>query len=135
MSETYFDVNGKEYTLDEVEKIVPQGCYCYTPIKYPCKENGFKYETKLCPFLDWLKQNDIQDYYDYQQTGYCHFLKLGDWFDKDDGKEEEIIHLERYNKVPIKVNSKQNGTMLLWDACKECGINDEIDLNDLEDEN
>lgn len=75
-------------------------------------------------FLDWLKRNDIKDFYDFQTTGYCHFLKLGDWFDKIDGKEEEIIHLERYNKEPIKVNSKQDGTMILWDSCKECGIND-----------
>ena len=31
-----------------------------------------------------------------QLRGYCHFLKKGDWM--------------------------KDGTMLLWDACKECGI-------------
>ena len=32
-----------------------------------------------------------------QQNGYCEYLHLGDWMD--------------------------NGTTLLWDSCKECGIN------------
>jgi hypothetical protein len=34
-----------------------------------------------------------------QERGYCHFLKTGDWF--------------------------SNGTSLLWDMVKECGINEE----------
>ena len=32
----------------------------------------------------------------HQENGYCHFLKCGDWED--------------------------DGTLLLWDSCKECGI-------------
>ena len=41
---------------------------------------------------------------DNQESGYCSFLELGDWM--------------------------ENGTSLLWDQCKECGINydDENDL-------
>lgn len=125
LEETYYDTEGTEYTLEEAEKVIPSGCYCYTPIKTPCPENNYVYETKLCPFLDWLKRSDITNIDDFQNTGYCHFLKVGDWFDNTSGKEEEIIHLERYNKEPIKVNSKQDGTDILWDSCKECGINND----------
>ena len=34
-----------------------------------------------------------------QLNGYCHFLKIGDWH--------------------------ENGTTLLWDQVKECGINED----------
>lgn len=37
----------------------------------------------------------------YQGNGYCSFLELGDWM--------------------------ENGTSLLFDQCKECGINDDSD--------
>lgn len=122
-----YDVDNNEYTEEEAIKVIPKGIYCYKTTREPCKENGYKLETKLCPFLDWLKRSDIKNFYDFQNTGYCHFLQLGDWFDKKSGKEEEIIHLERFKKETVKVNSKQEGTDLLWDSCKECGINDDLD--------
>jgi hypothetical protein len=36
-----------------------------------------------------------------QMNGYCEYLELGDWM--------------------------EGGTMLLWDQCKECGINNDDD--------
>lgn len=36
-----------------------------------------------------------------QEFGYCSFLTVGDW--------------------------EPNGTMLLWDSCKECGINEGLE--------
>lgn len=57
---------------------IPSGIYCYD-------------ETGVCPY--WRKHpNKIE-----QESGYCLFLKKGDWM--------------------------KDGTMLLWDAVKECGIN------------
>jgi len=41
----------------------------------------------------WSKEPN----YPEQMNGYCDFLKKGDWMD--------------------------NGTSLLWDQCKECGVN------------
>lgn len=42
-----------------------------------------------------------------QMNGYCEYLQKGDW--------------------------EENGTNLLWDMVKECGVNDEIDFeNDLQ---
>ena len=51
----------------------------------------------LCPFWDYVEgRNDMED-------GYCRYLKKGDLeFWEEDGFDS-----------------------LLWDMCKECGINDE----------
>lgn len=116
------DSEGIQYTEDEARKVIPTGCYCYTILGKPDKDGNIK--TKLCPFLDWLKRVDIRNFYDFQGTGYCHYLKKGDWFDKKTGKLEEHVNLERYTKT-IVVNSKTEGTVLLWDSVKECGINNE----------
>ena len=69
----------------------------------------------MCPYWEerredaiahWLKNKEItqDEALDLQNkntvvegAGYCHYLKTGDWFD--------------------------DGTLLLWDMCKECGIN------------
>lgn len=45
----------------------------------------------------WSKDYSKPD----QGNGYCSYLELGDWM--------------------------ENGTSLLWDQCKECGINDDDD--------
>lgn len=48
---------------------------------------------------------DIDETKPYQMNGYCHFLKQGDWMEED-------------------------GTDLLWDQCKECGIKLDYDEED-----
>jgi hypothetical protein len=69
----------------EPEKHIPKGPYCYRA--------DYK-----CPFLDSDSDREAHE------SGYCHFLKLGDWM--------------------------ENGTSLLWDQCKECGINWEDENED-----
>ena len=73
---------------EAVEKIIPRGCYCY---EY--KDNGERY---VCPFwsMDLTKE--------YQENGYCKYLKRGDW--------------EDYGG-------------LIWDQVKECDVNHEIPLS------
>ena len=44
----------------------------------------------------WLSINKNKE---YQLNGYCKYLKLGDW--------------------------EENGTELIWDQCKECGVSSE----------
>lgn len=65
---------------------IPKGPYCYN-------------DVGLCPF--WDKNRNQPD----QLSGYCHFLKLGDWMDDTDG----------------------SWTMLLWDQVKECGVDDDFE--------
>jgi hypothetical protein len=52
-------------------------------------------DNKLYVCPFWHKAPDKRE----QENGYCAFLSKGDW--------------------------EENGTFLLWDQCKECGINDE----------
>lgn len=69
------------YCRNNIEKDlskIPKGIYCYD-------ENG------ICPF--WDKSSE----HHHQESGYCHFLKIGDW--------------------------ESEGVSLLWDQVKECGIN------------
>ena len=90
---------------------IPKGGYCYSR-----DENGI---FKVCPYWDnnldlalesyklqWHltdeEENAIRSKFRIsrtveQGTGYCHYLELGDWMD--------------------------GGSNLLWDQCKECGIN------------
>lgn len=44
---------------------------------------------------------DIDDEQPEQECGYCHFIENGDWM--------------------------ENGTLLLWDQCKECGVSSTFD--------
>ena len=64
--------------LSRIFGVIPPGPYCY--------------ENEICPYWDRIKDRE------YQEDGYCHLLKKGDW-------DENIF--------------------LLWDKCKECGLNDD----------
>lgn len=66
-----------------MKKWIPKGIYCYD-------DNGCK----------WWRGNTTKD---YQLSGYCIYLKTGDWY--------------------------KEGTMLLWDECKECGIKQTFDFD------
>jgi len=68
-------------------------------------------ENGLCPH--WELRPDQPE----QMNGYCHYLKRGDWEvpipeDFPDGFPESILSL-------------------LWDQCKECGEN--MDMDDMDD--
>jgi len=51
------------------------------------------YEKNRFKVCKWLMENSNKH---YQEKGYCKYLGTGDWF--------------------------ENGTMLLWDMCKECEV-------------
>lgn len=92
--------------------IIPKGPYCYTPIEAPHAGNGWKFKIKPCPY--WQRYNqqlhgDLPEEFqgaEQFQGAFCSFLEIGDW--------------------------SENGTMLLWDQVKECGINDDYDSDELE---
>jgi hypothetical protein len=76
--------------LDRAEEVIPKGHYCYTIIG-EWKNNCIPIST--CPF--WECFNDKPE----MESGYCHYLKHGDWEDSLQG--------------------------ILWDQCKECRINED----------
>lgn len=67
-----------------------------------CYTRDGKGGTTSCPYLFSRPSMLLDPAHGEQESGYCAFLQKGDWMDKD-------------------------GTMLLWDACKECGINDDLE--------
>ncbi len=81
--------------------IIPEGPYCYIGLSY---EKGVLH-TKVCPYFDHIEKGGSQS------DGYCHFLEEGD------------SHLDGSDNM--------EGCGLLWDQCKCCGINDEINESDI----
>ena len=68
-------------------------------------------ERGKCPF--WSIQQDKPN----QRNGYCSFLKQGDW---------EV-------RVPPgwPVDGPLSALSLLWDQCKNCGVNEDVDESEL----
>jgi hypothetical protein len=85
----------KKY-FENPKKYIPLGVYCYTGVSVDSKTGIMKIDT--CPF--WDKDITKED----QVSGYCHYLKEGDWMDNSWG--------------------------MFWDQCKICGINDNWDEED-----
>lgn len=83
--------------MKAAKKVVPHGPYCYEStgqMVTRTMENG---QTVQVPenrvCPHWKWRKDKP----YQRNGYCRLLKAGDW--------------------------QREGTFLLWDSVKECGIN------------
>ena len=98
--------------MEKDTSVIPQGPYCYT-----YDEDG---TYRPCPYYDTV--DGAPEQYD----GYCHYLEKGDL---DLEQEMELTDMEtgettKGSDLPFPVS-------LLWDQCKECGINDEIDDEDL----
>ena len=88
-------------------KCIPKGMYCYTYINN-------KYVK--CPY--WRQIKDRPEQYD----GWCDYLEEGDLelmkgTEATNCKTGEIVKVE---DLPFP-------TSLLWDMCKECGINEPTD--------
>lgn len=71
----------------KLKKQIPKNThYCYSPIKFPCDENNWKYEIKCCPFYGHIKIKDMKPYPDWmdeefinkygeETTGWCKLIK------------------------------------------------------------
>ena len=121
----------KKY-LEEPEKYIPYGFYCYN-------DNG------VCPFWE-SKKGEYPD----QEDGYCHYLNKSDW-DLNEIKQYDYILTKSQNKDLVGktvaevfgFSSDENidsvsgkkvhfGLSLIWDQCKECNINNSVDDEYLE---
>jgi hypothetical protein len=103
--------------LIEPEKYIPKKTfYCYD-------ENG------ICPF--WENKSDLP----VQENGYCHYLGKSDYdLNEEYNKECKIIYAKNKDEVGKTIEEIFDlhfPSSLIWDRCKECGINDEIDEEDL----
>lgn len=75
----------KVIPIIRAETLIPEGDFCY-------QETAG--QLKACPF--WAKLDSMVARYGEHRSGYCHYLKMGDWM--------------------------PDGTFLLSDQVKECGV-------------
>jgi len=110
------------------EKFIPYGLYCY-------------HDNYICPF--W--ESRIGEYPN-QEDGYCYFLCKSDWNLNEEYKyatkvvyskgnvitDKNLSELFDSNEIDV-ISGKRIHFIysLLWDKCKECGIN-EADPDDIE---
>jgi len=93
------------------ERFIPKGFYCYE------WKDG---ERKWCPFLEHRKDKPEQE------CGYCHYLGKGDW--DINTSDRVFVNCKTGEKILAKDMPIPVG--LLWDCCKECGVNDEWEDED-----
>lgn len=86
--------------------VIPNGPYCYI------YDENHKY--KPCPYHRFL--NDRPSQY----NGWCDFLEKGDL-----ELMKENVYTNEDTGEKINGDELPFPTSLLWDQCKECGINDE----------
>lgn len=86
--------------------VIPKGPYCYT-----YDENG---EYKPCPYHRYIPDRPSQ------YNGWCDFLEKGDI-----ELEKEMVFMNEKTEEETPGNELPFPVSLLWDGCKECGINDE----------
>jgi len=84
----------RAYKAIHGEKVIPRGCYCYHSMKLTDRTT----EEGLPIFkTDLCPYWDMDDSKPHQSSGYCWYIEKGDW--------------------------EEDGTFLLFDQCKECGLN------------
>lgn len=89
--------NKRAEELGRNESVIPEGLYCYK------RKSDWKIREDGHPYFEidvcpyWASNPDK----DEQESGYCAFLQSGDW--------------------------EGEGFSLLWDQCKECGVNENLD--------
>jgi hypothetical protein len=84
----------KEKTESKDTSIIPHGIYCYSHTGNTVDIPGWGQVPETKVCPYWSVRDDQPE----QENGYCAYLEVGDW------------------EVPW--------ISLLWDQCKECGIND-----------
>lgn len=94
------DMSAPVISAEEAVKVIPQGMYCYAHTGQMIKRqinDAPADQVASMPEIKlcpyWERRSDKPA----QQNGYCQFLRSGDWMPE--------------------------GTMLLWDQVKECGVN------------
>ena len=107
--------------LENPEKYIPMGIYCYV-------------DDKVCPFWE-SKEGE----YPSQEDGYCHYLGKSDWeLNEEKEKTSKMIYSnnkEEEGKTIAEINfgvedidkisgkKRHFSLSLIWDEVKECCIN------------
>jgi len=82
--------------------IIPKGSYC----------SGMTYR---CPYHTHKAGRDEQE------DGYCEYLEVGD-YERNRDENVRYINREGNSNTAYEIGLPFS---LLWDGCKECGVNDD----------
>lgn len=101
------------------KSVIPLSDYCYTWLEYPSESNNYRGKTKTCPY--WGTKH-----IDGVEVAWCSFLNeggipmTGDWdgWESDDAYDKLVKHYGGEENL-----EKHLPLSLLFDMCKECGIN------------
>jgi len=91
---------------DKDKSVIPKGDYCYG-------NNG------ICPY--WSTNPDQHE----MENGYCSYIEKGDW-ELNDEKKWKTAYRDGRTVADSECKSAHELGMfmsLLWDQCKECGVN------------
>lgn len=100
--------------------IIPHSEYCYTWTEVPSKENNYTGKIKQCPYYQIKNIDGVE-------IPWCDYLELGGtpgdgtwdgWNDYEKALEKLSKHFGSKEEVDNKLC-----LFLLFDSCKECGIN------------
>lgn len=94
--------------MEKDKTLIPEGPYCYT------YDDNDVYI--LCPY--WRRIPERPEQYD----GFCDYLEKGDI-----ELSKEMIFMDMQTNEEVMGDDLPFPAGLLWDQCKECGINDRID--------
>ena len=100
--------------------VIPKGDYCYSWIETPSEQNNWRGKVKLCPYYKPKTIDNID-------LPWCDFLDLGGipasgkWRGWDNDGVDKVLseHFGSEEKRDAKLCLD-----LLFDQCKECGINE-----------
>ena len=101
---------------DEMRACEEKLCLRKSILKKDTSVIPYGYTCEDCPY--W----DLNEDYPEQENGYCGYLEKGDWelhFEgeiREGDKDEKVLTLEEKEALPFCFS-------MLWDGCKECGIN------------
>lgn len=114
------------------EKYIPKNTdYCYTYKTTTTYTSTVEPHGEFinCPF--WKKVPFLPE----QQNGYCHYLNKADIELNPEYNKESFISYDKTGnntgKSVTEVFGEYFPSSLLWDQCKECGINDDFEPEDL----
>ncbi len=104
--------------------IIPKGDYCYTWKEVPSESNNYRGKVNYCPYYDVKNVNGVE-------FPWCNYLELGGtpgdgkWKGWEDHIKADEVLTEHFgskeqmeDKLPL---------FLLFDSCKECGVNTEYE--------
>jgi len=93
------------------KSVIPKGIYCY--------------DEHYCPY--WSLKKHLPE----QENGYCSYLGKSDWDINEECDRKHggwtIGYSVDKTLVGNKISAHDCLGSLLWDMCKECKVNEEVD--------